>query len=271
MIRKTLPQTQAATFSIDLPDTSSGGMSTPTGTGFFVSGDGWFLTAAHVVMEGEGDSATVRHDIDQAWLMKESRPGAVPVMCQHAVLKHVDRKNDFAILKVDFAKNSDKAWMQGRTQFPHMLSSVRPLEEGEPVYSFGYPLSFPKGPFQISNAEIGWAEHSPRTTSAIVSSNFEKSKLSTTTAESQVYVLDKALNYGNSGGPIIAQSTGYAHAVCTRFQLMPIRQRHLEKDGQELWIKIPSLYGIAVSLNNPEIVRAFREFGIPYTDETSSC
>jgi len=266
MIRKTLPRTQAATFSIDLPDKTKHGMPTPTGTGFFVSGDGWFATAAHVVMEGEGKSAKVRDDISKAWLVKESRPGAVPILCQHAALKHVDRKNDFALLKVDFSKNSNKDWLQGKTEFPYIHSSVRPLDEGEPVYSFGYPLSFLK-PIETPGAAFGIVEHSPRLTSAIVSSNFEKSKFVTSMTDTQVYVLDKALNYGNSGGPIIAQSTGNVHAICTRFQPMPVRQRHLEKDGQEVWILIPSLYGIAVSVANTEIVAKFDEFGIAYMKE----
>lgn len=268
MIRKTVRHTQAATFSIDLPDKSKQGMPTPTGTGFFVSADGWFITAAHVVLEGEGASAKVRDDVNKAWLMKETRPGEIPgALCQHAELRHVDRKNDFALMKVDFAKNSNKAWLQGKTEFPYILSSVRPLEEGEPVYSFGYPLSLGKV-LEAPGMTVGVAEHSPRVTSAVVSSNFEKSKLVSTSEDTKVYVLDKALNYGNSGGPIIAQSTGYAHAICTRFQPMPVRQPHLEKNGQDGWIKIPSLYGIAVSLANSEIMKAFADFGVSYTNET---
>jgi len=266
MIRKTLPQTQAATFSIDLPDKSKQGMPTPAGTGFFVSGDGWFVTAAHVIMEGEGESEKVRDDIAQAFLMKELRPGAVPIMCQHPELRHVDRKNDFALLRVDFTKNSDKAWLQGKTTFPYIIPSIRPLEEGEPVYSFGYPLSSARA-FASPGMIVGITEHSPRATSAIVSSNFEKSKLVTTSSDTSVYVLDKALNYGNSGGPIVAQSTGYVHAICTRFEPMPVRQRHLEKDGQQVWVVIPSLYGIVVSLANAEIVSKFDEFEIAYTKE----
>ena len=199
--------------------------------------------------------------------MKESRPGEVPILCQHAALRHVDRKNDFALLKVDFSKNSNKDWLQGKTEFPYIHSSVRPLDEGEPVYSFGYPLSFSKLLIKIPSVVVGTVEHSPRLTSAIVSSSFEKSKFVMSPADTKVYVLDKALNYGNSGGPIIAQSTGNVHAICTRFQPMPVRQRHLEKDGQEVWILIPSLYGIAVSLANTEIVAKFDEFGIAYVKE----
>lgn len=266
MIRKTLNRTQAATFSVDLPSDLNKGLPTPAGTGFFVSSDGWFATAAHVVMHGEGESARVRDDVNQAWLLKESRPGqrGPGGMCQYVELKHVDLKNDFALIKVDFAKNSDKAWLQGKTEFPYILTSVRDLEEGEPVYSFGYPLSMAKS-IEMPGTTFGIVEHSPRVTSAIVSSTFEKSKMVMSAADTKIYVLDKALNYGNSGGPVIAQSTGNVHAICTRFQPMPVRQKHLEKNGQEAWIVIPSLYGIAVSLANPEIQKTFADFVIPVT------
>jgi S1-C subfamily serine protease len=267
MIPKTLGRTRAATFSVDLPDDSNKGMPTPVGSGFFVSGDGLFATAAHVVMVGEGRDAKVRDDVDKGWLMKESRPGQIspPNMCDHLELKRVDLKNDFALMKVDFAKNSDKAWLHGRTEFPSLLVSVRDLEEGEPVYSFGYPLSIARVS-EVPGAMVGTVERCPRVTSAIVASNLEKSRMVMSTDDTRVYVLDKALNYGNSGGPIVAESTGNVHAVCTRFQPFPIRQRHLETSGQEVWIKIPSLYGIAVSLANAEIQGALSELGVPVTN-----
>jgi serine protease Do len=257
MIRRTLGRTQAATFSVDLPEQSHKGMPTPAGTGFFVSGDGWFVTAAHVIMQDE----KVRDDIDQAWLMKESRPGQIGAMCQFLELKHVDSKNDFALIKVDFSKNSNKEWLKARTEFPFLLTSVRDLEEGEPVYSFGYPLSM-AGAQEVPGIIVGTTEYSPRTTSAIISSTFEKSKMVMSSSDTKLYVLDRALNYGNSGGPIVAQSTGNVHAFCTRFQPMAVRQKHLEKNGLEFWIHVPSLYGIVVSLNNPEIQKTFADLNI---------
>jgi hypothetical protein len=61
--RKTLKETQAATFCIELPDAWRQNMPAPIGTGFFISPDGWFVTAAHVLMEEEGLSRKVRDDI----------------------------------------------------------------------------------------------------------------------------------------------------------------------------------------------------------------
>jgi S1-C subfamily serine protease len=50
-ITRTLANSQAATFCIELPNSLQHGMPTPTGTGFFVSPDGYFVTAAHVITE----------------------------------------------------------------------------------------------------------------------------------------------------------------------------------------------------------------------------
>ena len=75
MIRKTLANTQQATFSIELPNAQAKGLPVPMGTGFFVSGDGWFVTAAHVVTKNNQPDGPTRDDLDAAWLMKEDRPG----------------------------------------------------------------------------------------------------------------------------------------------------------------------------------------------------
>jgi hypothetical protein len=84
MIRRTLTATQLATFSIDLPNANANGMPTPMGTGFFVSPDGWLITAAHVVTKNNRPDGPPRDDVENAWLMKEARPGAfMSGMCQY--------------------------------------------------------------------------------------------------------------------------------------------------------------------------------------------
>src|SRR5882724_7271241 len=114
MIRRTLKATQLATFSVDLPHVARRGMPTPTGTGFFISPDGWFITAAHVVTKNNRSDGPPRDDIENAWLMKETRPGNfIGGMCQYPRLETIVPNLDFALLKVDFARNADKGHLQG--------------------------------------------------------------------------------------------------------------------------------------------------------------
>jgi len=240
-------------------------MPTPTGTGFFVSPDGWFVTAAHVVTQNQRSDGPVRSDIPQGWLMKEDRPGqGLRGMCQSASVEWIDPETDCALLKVDFEANKNKIWLSGWSGFPHLTVSIRELDEGEPVYSFGYPLPDATLVVDNPNVVIGHASHCPRVTSAIVASTIEKTVMVSGLNDLKVYVLDKALNYGNSGGPIVAVETGHVHALCSRFIPMVVRQQHLsDEKGQPTQIIMPSLYGVVSSLANTAIVDQLRSRGIP--------
>lgn len=269
MIRKTLSNTQAATFCIELPNSQNHGMPTPIGTGFFVSPDGWFITAAHVITENNNDNGPVRKDIDKTFLMKEIRINRnPPAMCQAVTFSKIIPNLGFALLKVDFTENANKAWLIGKSEFPFLCVSSRQLEEGEPVYSFGYPLSSAIARKQGSMM-VGEESLCPRVTSAIISSTLEQTKMVMTPGDPRIYVLDKALNYGNSGGPIISVETGKVHAFCSRFQPLFVPQQHLpaDKNGNPMLIAMPSLYGVVVSLGNPEILELLNQLNVPITDE----
>ena len=118
------------------------------------------------------------------------------------------------------------------------------IPEGEKVYSFGYPLSSAK--IQSNpGIMIGTTNISPRLTSAIISSHHKGIGPIRTLNDPKFYVIDKALNYGNSGGPIIVEESGKVISVCTQFQPVLIPQ-------QNGFIITPSLYGVTSSLKNIE-------------------
>lgn len=267
MIRKTVKAVREATFCVHLPNKSQHGMPMPTGTGFFISPDGWFVTAAHVITENGAADGIHRDDITKAWLMKEPDGIGQGSMCQFVTLEHVLPEYDIALLHVDFDKNANKEWLKDRSDFPYVKVSSRQLEMGEPVYSFGYPLS--TGAVEKEGSMmIGQTQLSPRLTSAIVASDLDKTKMIMTGSDPKHYVLDKALNYGNSGGPIISSETGNVHALCSRFQPNFVPQAHLkDQNGQTLHVMMPSLYGVVSSLGNEPIINLLNKLGVPIISE----
>ncbi len=270
MIRKSLKMIKEATFAISLPNPRHHGMPTPAGTGFFVSPDGWFVTAAHVITENGNSDGPIRKDLSKSFISKEARlddgSDPLPIGCSELSFEYLDPLTDFALLKIDFKANATKAWLKDKSEFSFINISSRELEEGEPVYSFGYPL--PEIYFKkMEKLSLGHSALCPRVTSATVSSTFEKQRMVMGSNDPKVYVLDKALNYGNSGGPIIATETGKVHAFCSRFQPVAIPQGHLrDKQGNPLSIRIPSLYGIVSSISNKSILQKLREKNIPISE-----
>jgi hypothetical protein len=80
-------------------------------------------------------------------------------------------------------------------------------------------------------------------------------------------VLDKALNYGNSGGPVMATETGHVHALCSFFQPVKIPQEHLRQAGKRMpYIIVPSLYGVVANLSHPKVLAELQARGVPLGD-----
>jgi serine protease Do len=227
MIPNTLPSTQKATMCILLPhpDPQYKGFPTPYGSGFFVNDKGYLITARHVIEKADKTLYTPNE-------IQITKPGKIPPLLAHVSQIVKDWPSfDLALLKIDMQP----------TDF--LQTEFNTIAEGTEVYSFGYPLS------QInvqSNQTImvGLHFHSPRATSAIISSHdWYIGPVTVGGGFPTHYVIDKPLNPGNSGGPIVVCETGKAISVCIRFQPLPIPQ-------QGITIQIPSLYGITVSLKN---------------------
>lgn len=247
-----------------LPSEAHHGMPAPTGTGFFVSPDWLFVTARHVVCE----AGVLRSDISSAWLQKERRSlQGPPVILRWPELVFEDETSDVAVLRVSLERNKTKEWLDGRNGFPFVQIGTRLLDVGEPVCAFGYLL----GSAEVEEAKgalVGTTTLAPRVTSAIVASTVENVGPVVTNADAAFYVLDRALNDGNSGGPIIATETGHAHAVCTTFQPMGIPQAHLAAEGgKPIAVLVPSLYGVVASLANQAVVDFLRSEGGRLSDK----
>ncbi len=205
--------------------------------------------------------------------MKEIRGpdqhGSVPApqVCRCPSLLWVDATSDVALLKVSLEANREYEWLRDLAEFPYLELSARTLDEAEPVYAFGYPLSeggiVDPGPAAL----FGTFTHHPRVTAAIVASTYFAEGMILSAGPPRNYVLDRALNYGNSGGPILAQSTGRAHALCSSFQPVFIPQLHM-KDAQGNYpsIVIPSLYGFVTNLSHPSVRSALAQHGLTYAD-----
>jgi serine protease Do len=243
MIRKTLRATQSATLQIMLPTPNPihQGASVPIGTGFLVSPEGWLVTAAHVVADPTGKSP--RSDLNNiAMVNKSSGRDAVFVPRGSSTLECFLPELDFALLKISPVGPS------GPTPFIEI--SDRWLEEGEPVYSFGFPLpEYNMLPFGVANVNLSL---NSRTTSAIISG-----------IEEPFYAIDKALTFGNSGGPIVSAETGKVAAFCSKYQQVKIPQPNLILNQTTMLnISIPSLYSYVVSISLPVIQAEFAKRGI---------
>ncbi len=262
MIRKTLAATKAATFCIELPQADLRGMPGAIGTGFFVTPDGWFVTAAHVVTQNNRPNGQARDDLEKMYISQMVAFGQHPTGASGPVLHGLDPYNDVALLKFDFGRESKSNWLSGKEGFPHLEISTRLMEEGEPVYSFGFPLTETSLVTSTPEMAAVTTKHSARVTSAVIAAVDHPRHGPYIVHDNIIYVMDKALNYGNSGGPIVATETGKVFALCSRFQPVFFNQPHLEYSGRPMAIMAPSLYGLIPSLSNPDVVKLLGRNGI---------
>ena len=230
MIRKTLKTTKEATFVVTVPDKNRHNFPAPNGTGFFVSGKGYFITANHVVDKlNIGDVTDLERPTD-----------SFLVLVKNAKVINKWPNFDLALLKAELEENKQRDHFKTRDNFPYLEIDFSNQEEGSPVYFFGYPL-MKSSVRDTGNMLIGVTQIPSRVTSAIISSTTEHFGPIRTSSDQKIYVLDKAPNYGNSGGPVILSETGKVISACIRFQPQYMKSSDT---------MVPSLYGITSSLQN---------------------
>lgn len=243
MVKRTLDNTKKATFQVMVPhpDPEAKGFPIPYGTGFFISPDGHFITAAHVLRYPSGAEI----DLSQIYITQPRIPQDLEY--RYLSLIGLWKNFDIALLRVEKKSNLGVLEREGLVSFNNIQPDFNVIQEGEQVYSFGYPLS--EQTLQVSGpVMIGTHTHYPRATSLMISSHHESmGMLRRGPGPPTHYIVDKALNYGNSGGPIIVTCTGMAISVVSSFQPVEIPQR----EGRPR-VMVPSLYGVTSSLKNIE-------------------
>ncbi len=241
MITKTLANTKRATYQVLVPSwiPQDRSFPKPYGTGFFITSDGFFITANHVLQDPEQTT----FDIKNIKLMNPT-DRAFPVQGLELVKQWPEF--DIALLHVDISKNKD-FFGKRKKEFNFIAPEFNIIPEGTEVYSFGYPLSEAQLHSLSKGRMMGIHTFYPRITSMIISShNRELGPLFGQKGHPRYYVVDKACNYGNSGGPIIDIDSGRVFSVVIAFQPVAIPQ---EKKDE---IIVLSLYGYASSLKNIE-------------------
>lgn len=230
------------------PDPKYKGFPVPSGTGFFVSPSGHFITALHVILGNNGKM------LDPKSLTLEQANDDVGDNSDNPEVRGLSLIKawptyDLVILKAGKASIPDtKGGHVKDTPFDFLDIEFNTVPIGTEVYSYGYPLPDMPVIMQKDGAPFmaGWNNLCPRLTSAIISSHNSVVGIAMGSKYPQHYVIDKALNYGNSGGAIVVQETGRVISVCQSFQPVAIQQ------NPQLAITIPSLYGITRSLKNIE-------------------
>jgi S1-C subfamily serine protease len=112
MIRKSLPQTKAATYSIQFPspDPAFHQMPVPRGTGFFIDPTGYFLTARHVIDGVRVEEGRLRQTPSPGNWGMQGVGGGPELVAEWP-------EYDLALLKFDFQRNS-----RVRRETPHKES-----------------------------------------------------------------------------------------------------------------------------------------------------
>jgi 2-alkenal reductase len=138
------------------------------GSGFVVDGSGEVVTNAHVVLEGEGRSASRADEV----YVQFADGNQVP-----ARIVGADAESDVSLIKVSPA---------GLTLRPLPLGSSRGLRVGQPVAAIGSPFGEPQ------SLSVGVISGLDRTIDSLT--RFQISGAIQT---------DAAINRGNSGGPLV--------------------------------------------------------------------
>jgi S1-C subfamily serine protease len=153
------------------------------GNGFFINEEGYLLTAAHVL-------ETFR-DGGQPYILVSRRNGP-PKLLQAAVIA-VDAEHDVAILRAT-SNPFDSSY-----KVAFLALSSEPVSPGQPV------LALSLHPPKQQNAHTFEVPREDRFTGEVLS--YESTQLEKSAPASEVFLLSHPVNLGQSGSPVLSQSS----------------------------------------------------------------
>ncbi len=230
MIREISAHTKECTFIIRVP--GKNGFPYPVGTCFFISRNGHFITANHLI-----------DDVTDFSKVRLNQPTGEHVFNISLIEKW--ERYDIALLKADLNlnqlrfKNAKNKFLKGRKEFPHLEIDFEEKSEGVQIYIYGYYLSKLTG-----NNFIKFENINPKVTSGIISSAKDDNITIQSINNLKTYTIDKSLFDIYSGSPAIMNNTGKVFGVCACFQPFSLQNHKNEKT------KLPTDFSFISSLTN---------------------
>lgn len=196
------------------------------GSGFFINGQGYFVTNNHVVSKMNIDEkGAIRVDYSKQMFIKINDKVYPATLLSD---ENADRPivYDYAILKVRINSN---AFLEA--------AEVSKIAQGEKVIALGYPLDFDE---LIA-------------TNGIISATISRPSHINSLHRIKTFLTDTLVTYGNSGGPLIRASDGKVIGIITMLHEIrdEVRERLIK------YINLPK-----VEINPP--IRDLIEFALRY-------
>jgi len=212
------------------------------GTGFFVSSDGYVLTARHVLEAATQTAAQVEAG-QKRTLVALAQPNTQNMRGNFTLVDFdvvdEDARHDLALLKLrqnPFRGEVHSGIRVGNEEVPLLfgtatLNPARP-SDGAAIAISGYPLGEPVLVTNVGHMATSWATTIEKVPVPGAPTPF------TWPDVADIYLADIEVNPGNSGGPVYLVESGAVVGVCVASKPSPIRDQNGDPavvDGRQLF------------------------------------
>lgn len=204
-----------------------------TGSGFFISDQGFFITNNHVVTKKSIDeTGVIRIDYSKQIFVKTGRN---TYKASLVINENSDRPvvYDYAILKLDI------------TPIAYFgIEDVSGISQGDDVLAIGYPLDFDE----------------PIVTKGVISAIISRPSHINALHKIRTFLTDALVTYGNSGGPLVRAYDGGVIGIIT----MPHEIRDELRERLLKYMNLPNIKVIAPISDLIEFVLKYLNIGFNY-------